>query len=46
MSVVIKWLLVALALLSGLSVTFTGDPIGKKTLRLSYKDGRPITFAA
>lgn len=31
---------------SGLSITFIGDPIGKKTLRLSYKDGTPITFAA
>ena len=31
---------------SGLSVTFTGDPIGTKTLKLSYSDGRPITFKA
>ena len=31
---------------SGLSVTFTGDPIGTRTLKLSYSDGRPITFRA
>lgn len=31
---------------SGLSVTFTGEPIGSKTLKLSYSDGVPITFKA
>lgn len=31
---------------SGLSVTFTGEPIGTKTLKLSYSDGVPITFKA
>ena len=31
---------------SGLSVTFTGDPIGTKTLKLDYSDCVPITFKA
>ncbi len=31
---------------SGLSVTFTGEPIGTKTLKLDYSDGAPITFKA
>ena len=31
---------------SGLSVTFTGEPIGTRTLRLDYSDGAPITFKA
>ena len=30
----------------GLSVTFTGDPIGRKTLKLSYSDGTPLAFKA
>ena len=31
---------------SGLSVTFTGTPIGTRTLKLDYRDGVPITFPA
>lgn len=31
---------------SGLSVTFTGTPIGTRTLKLDYSDGVPITFPA
>lgn len=31
---------------SGLSATFTGDPIGRKTLKLSYSDGTPLAFKA
>lgn len=30
----------------GLSVTFTGDPIGRKTLKLSYSEGAPLVFKA
>ena len=31
---------------SGLSITVTGEPIGRKTLKLAYADGTPITFEA
>lgn len=31
---------------SGLSVTFAGEPIGTRTLKLNYSDGTPLAFKA